>query len=207
GGTGALDCRLDNVTIRPGGSIGWTPITNIAHGDVASAPCQLINGAVLHLGGLGSDAEVGTSVDISGVAPTCSGGTPGANPGGQPGGPHPIPVVVCPPGTTGTPPNCVPQCPTGQYWNGQRCVPNTCPTGQHWDGQRCVPNTCPTGQYWDGQRCVPRCAPAQYWDGQRCVPQCAPGQYWNGDRDRVRTPLTQQYRGPPFARQSQTGVH
>src|SRR5262249_15405661 len=183
GGTGAADCRLDNATIPAGGSTTLVVTTNIAHGDVASAPCQLVNRATLNLGGPAPSPEAATSADISGVAPTCAGGSP-------------QPVAVCPPGTTGTPPNCVSRCPAGQYWSGQRCVaqcpqPGTywngqscvsqCLPGQRWDGQRCV-SQCQPGQRWDGQRCVSQCQPGQYWDGQSCVSQCQPGQYWDGQR-------------------------
>src|SRR5262249_57180238 len=56
--------------------------TNIAHGDVASAPCQLVNRATLNLGGPGPNPEVATQADISGVAPTCDGGGAQAPGGG-----------------------------------------------------------------------------------------------------------------------------
>src|SRR5215813_2816078 len=195
GGTGAADCRLDNATIPAGGNTTLTLTTNIAHGDVASAPCQLVNRATLNLGGAGPNPEAATQADISGVAPTCDGGA-GQAPG--PGG-------VCPPGTTVTPPNC--GCPAGPQWNGQQCVPTTqtppvcyggaycngqqcvCRPGSQWNGQQCVPATqtppvCYGGQYWNGQICV--CRPASQWNGQQCVPTtqtppvCYGGQYWNG---------------------------
>src|SRR5262249_41354720 len=72
--TGSVDCRLDNASIPAGGSTSLTFTTNIAHGDVSSAQCQLLNRATLNLGGAGPNPEVLTSVDISGVAPTCGGG-------------------------------------------------------------------------------------------------------------------------------------
>src|SRR5262249_57534436 len=124
--------RVDNAASPAGGSTTLTVTRNIGHGDVASAPCQLINRAALNLGGAAPNPEAATSADLSGVAPTCAGGGPAPAPGG-----------VCPPGTR--PPNCTPICQYGQYWNGQRCV-SQCQPGQYWNGQSCV-SQCPPGHH------------------------------------------------------------
>src|SRR5262249_55891832 len=206
GGTGAFDGQWDNAPIPAGGSTILTAPTNIAHGDVASAPCHLINRATLNLGGPAPSPEAATSADLSAVAPTCAGG------GAQP--------ALCPPGTTGTPGNCAPRCQPGQYWNGQRCV-SQCQPGQYWNGQSCVsqcqPGQCwdgerwvsqwQPGQYWDGQRCVAQCQPGQYWDGQRCVSQCQPGQYWDGQRCVSQCQPGQYWNGQSCVSQCQPGQY
>src|SRR5262249_3693624 len=73
GGTGAADCRLDNASIPAGGSTTLTLSTNIAHGDVASAPRQLVNRATLNLGGAGPNPAAATQADLSGLSPTSHG--------------------------------------------------------------------------------------------------------------------------------------
>ncbi len=53
------------------------------------------------------------------------------------------PSATCPPGTTGTPPNCVPattQCPPGMTGTPPNCA---CPPGYTWNGQRCVSEVPP----------------------------------------------------------------
>src|SRR5262249_25987564 len=83
GGTGEVDCRLDNVTIPAGGTTTLTLSTNIAQADQASAPCQLLNQATL-TAGAGPNIQAQAPVDITGVAPNCGGGGGGGGQGGQP---------------------------------------------------------------------------------------------------------------------------
>ena len=84
--------------------------------------------------------------------------------------PPPPPPQQCPPGQTGTPPNCETpppeQCPPGQTGTPPNCVtppPEQCPPGQTGTPPNCVtppPEQCPAGQTGTPPNCVtpqPKC--------------------------------------------------
>ena len=92
-------------------------------------------------------------------------------------------------------PTQTPQCPQGQFYDGQQCVTAQgpqCPPGQVFNGYACIQQQgvqCPPGQSWNGTACAagapPQCPPGQTWNGTACgaskpPAQCPPGQTWNG---------------------------
>ncbi|WP_419910363.1 hypothetical protein [Candidatus Poriferisodalis sp.] len=83
---------------------------------------------------------------------------------------------VCPAGTSGTPPNCVPDvCPAGQTGTPPNCVPDVCPAGQTGTPPNCVPDVCPAGQTGTPPNCVPDVCPAgQTGTPPNCVPDVCP---------------------------------
>ena len=97
-----------------------------------------------------------------------------------------------------------PQCPQGQFYDGQQCVTAQgpqCPPNQVFNGASCVSAQapqCPPGQTWNGTACTaantpPQCPPGQTWNGSACAaattpPQCPPGQTWNGTACAGSTP-------------------
>ncbi len=103
--------------------------------------------------------------------------------------PPPPPPQQCPPGQTGTPPNCETpppeQCPPGQTGTPPNCVtpaPEQCPPGQTGTPPNCVtppPEQCPPGQTGTPPNCATpppeQCPPGQTGTPPNCVtpqPKC-----------------------------------
>jgi hypothetical protein len=90
---------------------------------------------------------------------------------------------TCPPGTSGTPPNCLPpplvQCPPGTTGTYPNCTSNACPPGTTGTPPNCVPNACPPGTTGTPPNCRPiACPQGTTGTYPNCVPttqSCPPG--------------------------------
>ena len=89
--------------------------------------------------------------------------------------PEALAQSVCPPGTTGVPPNCKRPCPLGTIGDWPMCKP-LCPRGQVWNSAgQCVPIICPRGTVHDQQgQCVKVCPPGQHLSNGNCVGEPGP---------------------------------
>jgi hypothetical protein len=88
------------------------------------------------------------------------------------------PKPKCPPGMTGTPPNCTPPaCPPGMTGTPPNCTPPVCPPGMTGTPPNCTPPVCPPGMTGTPPNCTPPvCPTGMTGTPPNCVPiPCPPG--------------------------------
>ena len=126
------------------------------------------------------------SAALSWMALGCGGSDLECGPGAKDYGGRCVAAIgSCAPGTALQDGICVSLCETGEYWNGNKCMPDKqCAPGTTLVGDACVP-ACDTDTYWDGVKCtdVPFCAEGTIFDADAgsCTPNeevCAAGTHF-----------------------------